>query len=203
MEWFTSKRRWLTAVSGGLVLCLLLSLCGLYGQCEGVRDSVVRLHILANSDSEADQALKLRVRDAVVEAAAGWLDTAATTEEALAQVTRQLPQLEQVARQTVAAEGYAYPVTARLCEAYFPTRQYGDITLPAGRYQAVQIAIGAAEGQNWWCVVYPPLCAGSATNRRQLSDVLTTPQQQLVQGGGYVVKFKIVEWVEGILRFFR
>ncbi len=198
------KRRLIGAVCGGLVLCLALSLCGLYGRCQGVRENVLRLHILANSDSEADQMLKLQVRDAVVEACAGWLDGAADEKEAAAIAKQRLPQLQQIARDTVAAAGYTYPVEATLCRMYFTTRQYDTVTLPAGTYEAVRFTIGAGEGKNWWCVVYPPLCAGAATDRRGLTDVLTGGQQKLVQGGErYVIRFKVVEWLESLLRFCR
>lgn len=202
-EWVCG-RRWIQAASGALILCLLLSLCGLYGQCEGVRDSVVRLHVLAHSDSEEDQALKLKVRDAVVEAAAGWLDTAADAEEALALAEDALPRLRDTAAATVAAEGYHYPVRVELCETYFTTRQYDTVTLPAGIYPAVRVTIGDAKGKNWWCVVYPPLCAGAAADRRQLADVLSHGQQNLVENGGrYVMKFKVAEWFEELVEYFR
>lgn len=200
----TTKRRWLQAMAGGLVLCLALTLCGFYGECQGIRERVVRLHILANSDSQEDQALKLQVRDAVVAASAGWLDTAVDAREAQAIVESRLPQLEQLAQDTVRAAGMDYPVTAQLCESYFPTRQYDTVTLPAGNYTAVRFIIGEGKGHNWWCVVFPPLCAGAATNRRQLSDVLDRKQQALVSDGErYVVRFKLVEWVEQLLRWCR
>ena len=201
---FTKKRRWIRAVTGGLLLCLLLSACSLYGQCEQVRDSVVRLHILANSDSEADQTLKLQVRDAVVEAAAGWLDGASDTGEALILAEAALPRLEAVARQTVADAGYTYPVRVELCRMYFTTRRYDAVTLPAGMYEAVRVTLGEGAGRNWWCVVYPPLCAGAAADRRTMADVLDADGQALVEGGDrFVVKFKVVEWVENLLAFFR
>ncbi len=196
-------KRWMQAVTGGLVLCLLLSLCRLYGQGEEVREQVVRLHILANSDSEADQQLKLQVRDAVVEAAAGWLDGATDTTEALAMAEEALPRLEAVARQTVEAAGYVYPVEVELCRMYFTTRQYDAVTLPAGTYKAVRVTIGEGAGHNWWCVVYPPLCAGAAADRKTLADVLDADGQKLVEGGGFTVKFKVLEWLEGLLTLFR
>ncbi len=198
------KRQIIRAVSGSLVLCLLLSTAGFYGRCQDVRHSVVRLHILANSDSEADQALKLQVRDAVVDAAAGWLDGADNAEEALALAAAQLPQLQEVAQQTVLQAGYDYPVTASLCEMYFTTRQYGTVTLPAGVYEAVRFEIGKGEGNNWWCVVFPPLCAGGAIQPDAMEDILDRKQNDLVQGGDrYIVRFKIVEWWENLVRLFR
>ena len=197
-------RKMIKAITGGLALCLLLSLGGLYGRCEGVRQRVVRLHVLAHSDSREDQALKLQVRDAVVQAAAGWLDGAATTEEALAAAEARLPALEAVARQTVQTAGYDYPVRVELTRMYFTTRQYDTVTLPAGIYDAVRVTIGAGAGQNWWCVVYPPLCAGAATDRSTLSQVLDPSQEALVSGGDrYIVKFKVMEWLEALLHIFR
>lgn len=198
------SRRFLRAGVGGLVLCLLISLCGFYGRCTGVRESVVRLHILANSDSEEDQALKLKVRDAVVEAAAGWLDGAEDADEALALAKERLPQLRAVAQQTVTDAGYDYPVDATLCTMYFTTRQYDAVTLPAGVYEAVRFTIGRGEGKNWWCVVYPPLCAGAAMERKKLGDVLDGEQVAMVTGGErFAVRFKVVEWWEGLVDFLR
>lgn len=200
----TTKRRWLRAMAGGLVLCLALAMCGFSGECQGIRERVVRLHILANSDSPEDQALKLQVRDAVIAASAGWLDTAADAREAQRILEGRLPQLEQLAQDTVRAAGKEYTVTAALCESYFPTRQYDTVTLPAGSYAAVRFVIGEGKGHNWWCVVFPPLCAGAAADRRQLSDVLDGEQQALVSNGErYVVRFKLVEWVQQCLRWCR
>lgn len=199
-----TKRRWIKAVAGALVGCLVLSVCQLHGTCEGVRETVVRLHILANSDSAEDQALKLKVRDAVLAASADWQDTAATPEEALTLAQERLPQLQAVAEQTVAAEGYHYPVKAEVCRMYFTTRQYDTITLPAGQYDAVRISIGEGAGQNWWCVMYPPLCIGAATDRKEATALWSDSQQKLVQGGSrYVVKFKVVEWAQQVLFHFR
>ncbi len=204
MGFWQHKRRWIQALCGGLTLCLLLSAVGFYGRCQGVRDSVVRLHILANSDTAADQALKLQVRDAVVDAAAGWLDSAKNAEQALALAQDQLPRLEAVAQDTVAAAGYDYSVKASLCEMYFSTRQYDTVTLPAGVYEAVRFEIGAGKGQNWWCVVFPPLCAGAAVNPTAMEDVLDADQTDLVAGGNrYEVRFKVVEWWENLVQFFR
>ena len=199
-----NAKRWIKAVCGGLVLCLALSVCQLHGTCESVRDNVVRLHILAHSDSAEDQALKLKVRDAVLAASADWQDTAATPAEALALAQKRLPALQAVAAETVAAEGYDYPVTAEVCRMYFTTRQYDTVTLPAGQYDAVRLSIGDGAGQNWWCVMYPPLCVGSAADRKEATALWSDSQRGLVESGGrYVVKFKVVEWAQQALSFFR
>lgn len=199
-----NKTRWFKAVTGALVGCVALSICGLHGTCEGVRDNVVRLHILAHSDSAEDQALKLKVRDAILEASADWQEVAATPEEALALAERRLPALEAVAQEVVTAEGYDYPIKAEVCRTYFTTRQYDTLTLPAGTYDAVRISIGDGAGQNWWCVMYPPLCVGAAADRRQATALWSDGQRELVQGGDrYVVKFKVVEWAQKALSLLR
>ena len=186
------------------MICLMLSVCQLHGTCEGVRKNAVRLHILANSDSEEDQALKLKVRDAVLAASEDWPQTADTAEEALAMAESRLPELEAVARHVILAEGYDYPVTAEVCRMYFTTRQYDTLTLPAGMYDAVRISIGDGAGQNWWCVMYPPLCVGAATDRKEATSLWSDSQQELMQGGErYVVKFKVVEWAQQVLGIFR
>ena len=199
-----NKKRWIKAMAGAMAICLTLSVCQLHGTCESVREQVVRLHILANSDSAEDQALKLKVRDAILEASADWQEVAATPEEALALAEERLPQLQAVAEQTVTAEGYDYPVRAEVCRMYFTTRQYDTVTLPAGQYDAVRVSIGEAEGQNWWCVMYPPLCVGAASDRKQATSLWSDKQKDLVQGGKrYTAKFKVVEWVQSLLSWFR
>lgn len=195
------SKRLLCAAAGGLVLCMLLSLCDFYGRCASVRENVVRLHILANSDSKEDQALKLQVRDAVLEASDGWLSDADTVDEARAVAGERLPQLREVAQQTVTDAGYDYAVNATLCTMYFPTREYDAVTLPAGMYEAVRFTIGSGEGKNWWCVVYPPLCVGAAIQGDTVRDVLDTKQADVVTGGRrFIVRFKVVEWWEKLLR---
>ena len=190
--WFY-QRTWMRAIGAGLVLCLLLSIGSVYAQAESVRNTVVRLHILANSDSTADQTLKLQVRDAVTAAAATW--TANDPTAARQQAVAALPQLEAVARQTLQAAGCTDDVTVEFTRMYFTTRRYGTTTLPAGMYDAVRVTIGAGEGQNWWCVAYPPMCVGGAAAEDTLSPI--------TEGEPYVLRFKILEWIESFLQIFR
>ena len=200
-------KRWMKALIGGVCLCLLLSLCGFTGECEKIRDRVVRLHILANSDSDEDQALKLKVRDAVTEAAAGWLDDAEGEGEALQKMERYLPELQEVAQQTVYDEGYSYPVTATLCRMHFDTREYDEVTMPAGIYDAVRFTIGEGQGKNWWCVMFPPLCVPVADGSVEtddgvvLEEYLNEDGKRIVTSGNrYKVKFKVVEWYEKLFK---
>lgn len=192
-------KRWIRALSGGVILCMLLSLCGFEGACDAIRKDVVRLHILANSDTEQDQVLKYTVRDAVTAQTTGWLDGVTDEMQALAFIEKRLPQLQEIAEQTVREQGYAYPVRVSLCDMYFSTRVYGDVTMPAGMYTAVRIEIGEAKGKNWWCVVYPPMCIRSAVKEQTLSDVLSGREMSVVSGEGYAVRFKIVEVVQWLL----
>lgn len=159
-------------------------------------DKVVRLHVLANSDSEEDQALKLRVRDRVLERATELLEQSADRQEAEALLRGNLLELENLAAEEIAAAGYDYPVTAELTDTTFPTREYDGFTLPAGEYLALQIVIGEGAGQNWWCVVFPPLCTTASADvpASALAAGLTQEDVNLItEEPGYVLKFKTVE----------
>ena len=193
------KKKW--------IVCLLtatLAAAMFFGsfsvQCSGIRENVVRLHVLANSDSDADQALKLEVRDAVTKEAAGLFDGVATAADALQTAEAALPRLQSVAETAVRSAGYSYPVEVELCRMYFNTRTYDDaVTLPAGVYDALRVRIGEAAGHNWWCVVFPPLCVGAAADASTLEDVLDGEQLAVVTGGKhYAVRFKVVEWWESL-----
>ena len=163
-------------------------------------DRVVRLHVLANSDSEEDQALKLLVRDAVLERATGILEQSAGRAEAEALLRESLPELETIAEETVRANGYSYAVTAELEDTSFPTKEYDGFSLPAGEYLALRILIGEGAGQNWWCVVFPPLCTAASADvpETALAAGFTEDQVGLMteEDSGYVLKFKAVEWWE-------
>ena len=192
-------KRWMKAIACALIVSLALSLCGFSGQCNEIRDKVLRLHILANSDSQADQQLKLKVRDAVVAEAADLFEKEHDAGEALAAAQEKLPQLVAAAQQVVYDEGYTYTVEACLCHMYFTTRQYETVSLPAGMYDAVRFTIGEGAGHNWWCVVYPPMCVSAATQSETLSDVLNEKQADIVpQPAQYEVRFKVVELFEGL-----
>ena len=159
-------------------------------------DKVVRLHVLANSDSEEDQALKLRVRDRVLERATELLEQSADRQEAEALLRGNLLELENLAAEEIAAAGYDYSVTAELTDTTFPTREYDGFTLPAGEYLALRIVIGEGAGQNWWCVVFPPLCTTASADvpASALAAGLTQEDVNLItEEPGYVLKFKTVE----------
>ncbi len=188
---------WEKSVCLALIVSILVSFTGLTAECEEIPDRILRLHVLANSDSEQDQALKLKVRDRVLEVSAGMLDGVKNRDEAEKAVSAHLETIRRAAQDEVAREGYRYPVRAELTNMYFSTRQYGDDTLPAGMYDALRITIGSGKGHNWWCVLFPALCLPAAEAPSSLQDVLDRNEMQLVRGnGGYVVKFKSVELYE-------
>ncbi|MBQ2062704.1 MAG: stage II sporulation protein R [Oscillospiraceae bacterium] len=193
-----------------IALLLALAVTALWGvwslqRQDALEQKTVRLHVIANSDSEADQALKLRVRDRVLAMTEDILKDADSREEALAELASALPALERAAAQEIAAQGYGCGVTARLERAEFPRKTYGDFALPAGEYTALRVVIGAGEGRNWWCVVFPPLCTTAASDRADTAIAAGWEQDDLdlVTGAdqGYVLKFRSVELWQAIRRW--
>jgi stage II sporulation protein R len=149
-------------------------------------ETLLRLHVRANSDSPADQALKYEVRDAVLDVLYGRMETAGSAAAAQREVEQMMPLLVAAAQETVYASGYAYTVRASLGEAEFPTRLYGDRVYRAGRYQALQIFLGEGSGENWWCVLFPPLCFVEAAPDRAIPVVqqpgeLPQPRSRLLE----------------------
>ena len=169
-------------------------------------DKVLRLHVLANSDSEADQALKRKVRDSVLETASAILADCPDRETAEQRLSAALPEIEDAARARIAAEGGKQTVTAELRPTVFPTREYEDFTLPAGEYLALRVVLGEGEGHNWWCVVFPPLCAETTSSLTQtaMAAGLTEEEVALItESDGYQLKFKAVELWEKLMAYFR
>ncbi len=170
----------------------------------GVYDSVIRLHVLANSDSDADQALKLEVRDAVLACTEALLDGVQTRKGAQEILEENLGVLEEVAEQTLAERGAPNTVCVTLGEEEYPRRTYEHAALPAGEYLSLRVMIGEAEGQNWWCVLFPPMCLSAASSEREsacLAAGLTEGQYRFITGSdgtGYRLRFKLVEMVEGL-----
>ena len=192
-----------------LAICMIVLLLGIlpiHGESE-VYGSVLRLHVLANSDSEEDQALKLKVRDAVLEAATPLLVDCTTREEASAVVEANLDMLTVVAQQTIAAAGREDPVEITLSREVYPTRAYEGFCFPSGAYLSLRVMIGKAEGQNWWCVLFPPMCLGAATGQSPedacISVGLTGEQYRVITETDhptYQARFRILEVLEEATR---
>ena len=160
---------------------------------------VLRLHVVANSDSEGDQARKLLVRDAVLARAGEMLEGASDRAGAETALAPHLDELARAGEEALARTGRRDRVAVTLADQWFPTREYDGFSLPAGRYRALKVIIGAGQGRNWWCVVFPPLCLASVSEQSVESaaeGVLSEDQAALITGrdGGYVLKFRLIEW---------
>lgn len=180
-----------------VLLCGMFTVIGLFlaagltmrgeaaGIQQGIAAEILRFHVIANSDSEADQALKLKVRDAVVEYMEVLLEDTQEIGETKSRVRAHMEEIEERAAEVIQAEGCTYPVRAELTECYFPRKSYGDCTFPAGRYQALRLCIGRAEGKNWWCVLFPNLCFIDSVHavlpgeqKQKLKNVLTEEEYE-------------------------
>lgn len=183
------------------VLCAIMGGMWLDREQTRLAGQVIRLHVIANSDSREDQDLKLKVRDGVLAQAEQLYPEGASLDEAAQALERNLAVLAAAGQAVVEREGADYPVQAELTRCWFPTKEYDDFALPAGEYTALRVTIGEGEGQNWWCVAYPPLCLGAATQTveqaAQLGQ-LDLDEAMLMTGGdeGYVLKFKAIELLE-------
>lgn len=184
------------------ILTVLFSFTGFAAGCEDIPNHVLRLHVLANSDSPEDQALKLKVRDRILKESSGLLDNIQTKTAAQNAIQSALPRLKTAAADEIKKQGYDYPVDVKMVHMYFTTREYTSVTLPAGDYDSLRVTIGSAAGRNWWCVIFPPMCLPTAEEPKELSDVLNAKQLQIVEGKGeFEVKFKTLEWYEQIKKF--
>lgn len=162
---------------------------------KGLAEEVFRFHVLANSDSEEDQSLKLLVRDGILAYMKRNLPEDADKNETKAWTEEHLNELEQIAEKIIRNEGFGYQVNAKVETIAFPKKTYGDITFPAGEYEALRILIGEAKGHNWWCVLYPNLCFVDSVHavvpeeeKEELENVLTDDEYEMITMG---TKFKI------------
>lgn len=180
------------------LLCALLVCTALWAEAQQTRlaQQIIRLHVVAHSDQAADQALKLQVRDAVLAETDALLSGPTDAQEALSRLGQALPSLEQTAAETVAQAGYPYAVAVSLEDRWFPTRQDAGGALPAGTYQTLRVVIGAGQGHNWWCVLFPALSLPAASEPTVPTGSLGS-QNLLVldaEAPGYTLRFRTLEW---------
>lgn len=177
------------------VIAVLFSGIWLQEEQSKLADQMIRLHVIANSDREEDQKLKLAVRDRILEVSREIYPSDYVNRKQAESLLRQrLDELEQAGAQVVKQAGYSYPVHAELTQCWFPTKEYDDFALPAGKYTALRVVIGEGEGKNWWCVAFPPLCVGAASQTVEWAEqagYFTSEQAQLMtkEGEGYILKF--------------
>lgn len=171
---------------------------------EDLENSVFRLHVIANSDSKEDQNLKYIVRDKLLQYMNSYLSNTSTKEDAIKIANEHLDEFKQVAINTIKEQGYSYNVNVKVGNFKFPTKTYGDISLPAGFYDALRVEIGEAKGQNWWCVMFPPLCFVDVTSgvvpeesKKELQNNLSEEEFALIsdnQSSNIQFKFKLLEF---------
>lgn len=192
------------SVAIGLVISIVFSVIGFGFDCREIRSNIVRLHILANSDSAEDQQIKLIVRDALLNSGKELFSGNITVENAEEILNEQKQELTEIANETLKENGYNYKAQIYLTNEYFTTRSYENFTLPAGEYLALKVILGEGEGKNWWCVMFPPLCLPAATDNKDVDVIIGNKGAEIVQNyPEYEVKFKIVEIYEGIKNHFK
>ena len=192
-------KNFIKAACVALVLIVVYTMIPFQAACEDITDDVFRLHILANSDSEEDQNLKLKVRDRLLEYSQSLFEQAKSKEEAEKVVAFHLHDFADTATAEIASEGYNYGVRAEIKRMYFTTRHYEKYTLPSGMYDALRITIGKGKGHNWWCVMFPSLCINTKTDGdRKTKESLGDREYDLVKNEKQEYKFFIVEFFEKI-----
>lgn len=180
-----------------LILALTLTVAVLPTDKEAaIYEDTLRLHILANSDSEADQELKYEIRDKLLRKYGGALSGASSIEAAETQIKEVLPDIKQDVDLWIREAGYSYESEVTVGVEWYDTREYESFTLPKGYYTSLRVMLGKAEGQNWWCVMYPPLCTDIATESAPSDDAVvkyTQEEYALIDNKGYNIKFKVLE----------
>lgn len=174
---------------------------------QAIAEEIIRLHVVANSDSEKDQELKLKVKETIVTYLRGEMKDAKTVAEARQAIRENLPAIEEIANEKMQQEGFDYTAKASLGLCYFPVKEYGDLTFPAGDYEALRVQLGESEGKNWWCVMYPSLCFVDSVyqvvpdaSKEKLKESLTEEEYDSLLDGGEDVtfSFKFLDWLKNI-----
>lgn len=189
-------------VEASFIIAFILSVISVlsFGKtCDSIRPQVLRLHVLANSNSTEDQQLKLKVRDAVLTEGEKTIGKITSKAQAQEKIRECLPSLQKAAEEEIKKNGSNYSVKIEIGKSYFPTKTYENITMPAGVYDAVRVLIGSAEGKNWWCVMFPNLCLPAAQGSAKAEDVFSTDEIKLLKSKPkYEIRFWIIEKYENI-----
>lgn len=198
-----TKRNIEIAVLFGLICAVVLSFARFELCCDDLRDNLLRLHIIANSDSTDDQNIKLAVRDAILESSVDIFKDCSSVDDAIEVAKSQVQVFNGIANNVLRNADFNYEANTTVEEQYFNTRTYDDFTLPAGNYNSLVINLGDSQGKNWWCVVFPCVCVPSATDS-DLSDSVPEKAVSTAENAEkYKIKFKTVEIYEEIKNFFQ
>lgn len=185
-----------------LLMTFVVAVIPFINSSKELSEDVMRVHILANSDSAADQSLKLAVRDRVLEQCSDYFEDCENKYQAMRVTEEHLAEIECLAESEIRRHGFDYPVKAQVGQAYFNTRYYDKFTIPAGWYDSLRLTIGDGGGQNWWCVMYPTLCVGAATEDT-MKEELSDGEYRVVTSDKLDFRFKLVEYWEDFLNLFR
>ena len=196
-----SRRAAELSVILGLLCAIFASMAHFEAACDDLRQNVLRLHIIANSDSEADQAVKLLVRDKILEQSSDVFAGETDLNRAEEKAQELIDEFCETAERVLSENGFSYGASAEIGYSYFETREYEDFTLPAGNYRSLIIRLGESKGNNWWCVVFPAVCIPAATDA-SLSDSTSDTSAQIAEHPQkYVMRFKTVEIYEDLKKF--
>ncbi len=186
----------------GLICAIVLSFSRFEVRCDELRQGVLRLHIVANSDESDDQNLKLAVRDEILKDSTDIFKNCNTTEDAIVTASNSIESINEIANRVIKEKGFDYEARVSVGDRYFSTREYDDFTLPAGTYKSLIVDLGEAKGKNWWCVVFPCVCVPTASDA-SLSDSVSDDAADTAENAPqYEIKFKSMELYEKIKRFF-
>lgn len=179
----------------GMIFSVLYNIVNFSVSCENINSKIFRLHILANSDSVEDQSLKMRIKDKIQKFSKNILNNHNNKEESEDIFIKNLSNVEKIAKNEIRKCGYNYPVSARVTNSYFNTRNYENFTLPAGNYDALEIKIGSGKGENWWCVIFPMLCIGTSSKNKNLDKTFNKNEKNIIcnRKKKYAINFRIVE----------
>lgn len=198
-----SKKAFEWAVIFGFLCSVFCSFADFDASCEELRHGVLRLHIVANSDSSADQNLKLEIRDRILEMSDTLFETDSNLDSAIETAKQNLLIYEKTANEVIKQLGFSYPAKAKIGKAFFDTRVYDDFTLPSGYYDSLIIELGEAKGKNWWCVIFPSICLPT-DNDASLSDSVGKKGTKIAENSNnYIIRFKAVEIYQKIKRKFK
>ena len=206
------KKIILTSVAIIIIISIFLNTNNISGKASqsDVAGKLIRFHVIANSDSKEDQELKLKVRDSVLEYVSPKLMNSKDVEESRKIINNENKNIKKIGEKVINKNGFKYSVATTLSKEYFPVKSYGNITLPQGEYEAFKIVIGSGTGQNWWCVMFPPLCFVDITKgdvafektERDMRAVLSEDEYELIDNTKdnkeIIVKFKVMEIFSGL-----
>lgn len=191
------------AIISGLIISIFFNIFSFAFSCKIIQKNVLRLHILANSDSSFDQRLKLKVRDEILKSGYDIFNGNETLEQAKLKIAKNLDNIRKIAEKCIVENGCNYAVRVEFEKAFFDTRYYKNFTLPAGEYEALKVVIGEGEGHNWWCVMFPPLCLSASDNIDDVNSLSEEEKRLILSNPDYEVRFKCVEIYEKIKKYLK